>query len=93
MEKFIESLSKVLLKDGREFATLYYEEEGSYGEFTILDGEIDPIAGTCSYDDSVELDVSKYSYIKLTTENLFTLLDMIEEHRIATENFEEKWED
>ena len=46
---------------------------------TILDAEIDPI--NCSFhgSDDVQLDVSKYQYITLTTENLRLLLDLIEE--------------
>lgn len=44
----------------------------------ILDAELDDIKCKFNYDNCVELDTDGYSYISLSMENLFQLIDLIE---------------
>ena len=45
---------------------------------TIVDAELDAIKCKFNYDQCVELDTDGYSYITLSVENLYRLIDLIE---------------
>ena len=46
---------------------------------SICDAELDILQCKFSGDDAVEIDTNGLTYVMLTTENLFTLIDLIQE--------------
>jgi hypothetical protein len=61
---------------------------GDQASAVILDAELDEIECTFNYDMCVHINTSELSYITLTVENLYKLIDLIEEAEEFYENHE-----
>jgi hypothetical protein len=54
------------------------DKDGSSITATIIDAEIDAVECTFNYDGCVDLNTEGYSYLKLSVENLYQLIGLIE---------------
>ncbi len=63
---------------------LILDSEGTF-HATIFDQEIDPIECSFLFDGGVEIDTENLTYISLSVDNLYQLIDMINE---AEEHYE-----
>jgi hypothetical protein len=61
-----------------ESGKLVQREDGVI-QMQIVDAELDPFTCTFNGDESVEIDTSKALYITLSLENLYQLIESIEE--------------
>jgi hypothetical protein len=58
---------------------------------TIFDGELDPLSLTFHYDECVKIDTENYKFISLTFENLYDMIELLEQsERHFTKKFKTK---
>ena len=87
-------MEKIKYKDGvdqlmdyicPERDKLILDSEGTF-HATIFDQELDPIKCSFLYDGGVEIDTENLKWINLSLENLYQLIEMIEEAEECYEN-------
>jgi len=79
---------KINLKEMLESQPDKLHTNGILATATILDAELDEIECTFNNDMCVEINTKELSYITLTIQNLYTLIDLIEEADEYYENYD-----
>ena len=78
---------KKVLYPTTKLDVLKEDKEGSLSA-TIVDAELDAIECKFNYDKCVELDTDGYSYISLSLDNLYKLIELIEK---SEKRYEKKY--